>query len=330
MVKAVRRLRKNLSPKTARRQRTFEVCVPASTANLGAGFDCFGLALELHLKVRATLLSGPATSSRVRSRGAQGSALITRVPDQNLIFRAMHLAAEREGFDLPPVRMAVHNAIPVGSGLGSSAAAIIAGISIAFSVGGRPVSTDAALRYATEMEGHADNVGAALLGGLVVTAVRSDGSVAAIRRRWPKEVRIVVVTPEVALETAKSRTVLPKIVQFGDAVHNLQRAALLIAALEERRFDLLWDALQDRLHQAAREHLIPGLPDILRMPRKPGFLGVALSGAGPSVVALAIHHLDEIGKSIANKFEGKGLRTTIRRLEISEEGQTTTEISSPN
>jgi homoserine kinase len=240
----------------------------------------------------------------------------------------MRLAAEREGIELPPMRMAVHNAIPVASGLGSSAAAIIAGISLAFAAAGRPVPPYAALRYATEIEGHADNVGAALLGGLVVTAVRADGSVAAVRRRWPKEVRIVAVTPDFALETTKSRTVLPKMVEFNDAVHNLQRSALLIAALEERRFDLLWDALQDRLHQASREQLIPGLPDILRMPRTPGLLGIALSGAGPSVVGLATDHFDEIGKSIATHFEHDGLSATIRFLEVSEAGQTMTNVSS--
>lgn len=308
-------------------QRCFEVCVPASTANLGAGFDCLGLALNLHVRVRATLVWGTGTRSRVRSCGTRGSSLLPRAPEENLIFRAMRHAAQRECIELPSVRLAVHNAIPLASGLGSSAAAIVAGVSLAFTAAGRAMPSDVALRYAAEIEGHADNVGAAFLGGLVVTAVRADGSVAVVRKCWPNEVRVVVITPQLELETTKSRTVLPKMVQFSDAVHNLQRSALLIAALEERRFELLWDALQDRLHQASRKHLIPGLAEILEMPRQVGLLGVALSGAGPSVVALATDHVDKIGKSIATHFERNGLRTTIRCLEVSDVGQTTIELT---
>lgn len=299
---------------------TFEVRVPASTANLGAGFDCFGLALDLHLIVRATVLSGIGNRSQVRSRGATGTSLLARVPEENLIFRAMQHAADREGFALPPVRLAVHNAIPIAGGLGSSAAAIVAGVSLAFAVAGRSISIDSALRYATELEGHADNVAAALLGGLVVTAAVADGAVLVVRRAWPKEIRIVIVTPDLALETKKARAVLPASVSREDAVHNLQRSALLIAALEEKRFDLLWDAMQDRLHQRCREQLIPGLAGILRMPRVPGLLGVALSGSGPSIIALATDRFDAIGGSVARHFERHRLAATIRCLDVAPGG----------
>jgi homoserine kinase len=303
-------------------QPSFEVRVPASTANLGAGFDCCGLSLQLYLTVRATVLSGAKNRSQVRSRGAKGSSLFARVPEKNLIFRAMQHAAEQEGFALPHLRLAVHNAIPVAGGLGSSAAAIVAGVSLAFAVAGRTMSTGSALRYATEIEGHADNVAAALLGGLVVTATQTDRSVLAVRKAWPEEIRIVVVTPDLALETKKARAVLPATVSREDAVHNLQRSALFVAALEEKRFDLLWDALQDRLHQSSRAHLIPGLTDILHMPRIPGLLGIALSGSGPSVIALATDHFDSIGKSIALHFERHHLAATIRCLDVSSGGQT--------
>ncbi len=307
------------------RHSSIEVRVPASTANLGAGFDCFGLALDLYLTVRASVLpSNSATKSRVRSRGARGSLLLTRDPEQNLIFRAMHHAAAREGFELPSVRLAVHNAIPVASGLGSSAAAIVAGVSLAFVIGGRGMSHVSALRYATEIEGHADNVGAALLGGLVVTTPRADGSVIAIRKRWPKEIRIIAVSPDLELKTACARSLLPQSVQRQDAIHNLQRSALFIASLEERRFDCLWDAMQDRLHQHCRQNLIPGLAGILSQPRSPGLLGIALSGAGPSVVALATERFGEIGKSISAHFESAGLSATIRCLSVPDHGLTTT------
>jgi homoserine kinase len=291
---------------SATRQTSYEVRVPGSTANMGAGFDCLGLALELYLSVRATVLSKPGG----------------RDPDQNLIFRAMRRTAEREGFELPRVRLAVQNQIPVAGGLGSSAAATVAGAALGFSVTGRSISRDAVLRYAMEMEGHADNVGAALLGGMVVTFIRNDGSVIAVRTRWPKVIRIVIVTPNIMLETKKSRSVLPQSVSRSDAVHNLQRSALFVAALEERRYDLLWDAMQDRLHQAARQSLIPGLAEVLALPRTPGLLGVALSGAGPSVVALATERFEEIGNNIARCFDRHNLEPTVRILEAAQEGFT--------
>jgi len=299
---------------------SFEIRVPASSANLGAGFDCLGLALELYLTVRATTLSDPGAHTVVRSRGVRGSALLPSVPEENLILRAMSRMAGREGFDLPPVRLDVKNEIPIAAGLGSSAAAVASGVALSFALSGRKLVMDSALRYAAEMESHADNVAAAFLGGLVVTLVRADGSVVSLRKRWPKNLRVVAVTPEITLETAASRSILPKTIAHADAVHNLQRSALLVAALEERRYDLLWDALQDRVHQPYRQPLIPGLADVLAMPRAPGLAGVALSGAGPTVIALATDHFPKIGKAIAGRFKANGLRSTIRILSAAREG----------
>ncbi|HXQ27103.1 MAG TPA: homoserine kinase [Candidatus Acidoferrales bacterium] len=310
---------------SASRQSSFEVRVPASTANMGAGFDCLGLALEMYLSVRATLLVKSEGRALARSRGVRGTSELPSDPDQNLIFRAMRHTAEREGFVLPRVRIAVQNEIPVAGGLGSSAAATVAGIALGFAVTGRAISKDATLQYATEMEGHPDNVAAALLGGFVVTFTRSDGTVAAVRKHWPKVIRVIVVTPNIKLETKKSRAVLPQTVSRADAVYNLQRSALFVAALEDRRYELLWDAMQDRLHQTARQALIPGLADVLALPRMSGLLGVALSGAGPSVVALATGRYDEIGKIIARCFERHDLDPTVRHLEAAQEGLTSTQ-----
>ncbi len=310
---------------SAPRENVFEVRVPASTANLGAGFDCLGLALELYLGVRATVVSGRGTNSHARSMGVRGSSALPKSADQNLILRAMKLTADREGLSVPTVRLAVQNEIPVAGGLGSSAAAAVAGVALGFAVNGKSIPKETALRYATEMEGHADNVGAALMGGFVVTFTRGDGSVVAVRKNWPKMVRLILVTPSTGLETKKSRSVLTQTVSRSDAVHNLQRTALFVAAIEERRFDLLWDAMDDRLHQGARQTLIPGLGDVLSLPRMPGLLGVALSGAGPSVIALATDRFHEIGKAIASRFERNGVASTVRILEAAQDGLTATQ-----
>ncbi|NDQ57411.1 MAG: homoserine kinase [Acidipila sp.] len=310
------------------RLQTFEVRVPASTANLGAGFDCFGLALELFLAVRATVLLEPGARTRARSRTEPGASPLPRAAEQNLIFRAMLHAAEKEDLPLPPLRIAAHSAIPVAGGLGSSAAAVVAGIALTFAINRRALPVDAALRYAKEMDGHPDNVAAALLGGFTVTCVRADGSVAAVRKNWPAEIRVVAVTPNFYLPTASARAVLPANVRHVDAIYNVQRSALFLAALDERRYELLWDAMQDRLHQSHRQELVPGLAGILRMPRIPGLLGLALSGAGPSVIALATGHFAEIGKAIAGQFERQNIQSTIRHLQVANAGQTLVERSS--
>jgi len=307
------------------REFSIDVRVPASTANLGAGFDCLGLALELYLNVRATVVSKPGGRVAVRTRGVGGSSALPSVLEENLIFRAMRHTAEHERFDLPPVRLAVQNEIPMASGLGSSAAATVAGVVLAFAVAGRPVPREVALQCAAEVEGHSDNVAASLFGGLAVTFVRSDGSILGIQKRWPKMIRVVAVTPVFELATKKSRAVLPKMIERADAVYNLQRAALLVAALEERRYDLIWDALQDRLHQPYRQSLIPGLEEILAIPKMPGLLGIALSGSGPSAIALATDRFDTIGQEMANRFEKNGLRAAYRLLEVAQEGFSTSQ-----
>lgn len=279
----------------------------------------------MFLHVRATVVSEPGARTVARSRGVGESAALPSKPEENLILRAMRHTAERESFRLPAVRLAVQNEIPMASGLGSSAAATVAGVVLGFAVAGRTMAKDAALQYAAEVEGHADNVAASLLGGLVVTFARADHSFASVQKRWPKLVRIVAVIPRFTLETKKSRGVLPKNVERNDAVYNVQRSALLVAALEERRYDLIWDALQDRLHQSYRQALIPGLEDILAVPRMPGLLGVALSGAGPSVVALATDRFDSIGKELAGRFERNGLAAAFQTLEVAQEGFSTSE-----
>jgi homoserine kinase len=302
------------------KSRFYEVRVPASSANLGAGFDCFGLALELFLTVRATVDSEPGARSDARSSGVAGSDSLPSAPEENLILRAMQHAAERHGLQLPPVHLAVQNQIPIAGGLGSSAAAIVAGTTLGFAVCGKKLTEENTLRLAAEMEQHTDNVGAALLGGLVVSFLGRDGNVVALRKSWPRQIRVVAVTPKMALQTAASRAALPQTIELAAAVHNLQRCALFIAALDDRSYDLLWDAMQDRLHQSYRQALIPGLADVLAIPRMPGLLGVALSGAGPTVIALATKNFAQIGKAIAGHFERRGLASTVRNLAVAQQG----------
>jgi homoserine kinase len=298
--------------------RSVEVRLPSSTSNLGAGFDCFGLALQLYLTVRATVDEKSKARCRIHIRGGKHNASLPRNAE-NLTYRAMAYVAKCEAKVLPPLHLAVHNEIPVGSGLGSSATAIVAGIKLFELLYGLKLPNERVLQYATEFESHADNVAATLLGGFVITCNSREGIVA-IKRAWPADIKVVVVSPELHLETKLARAALPNRVNHSDGVFNLQRAALFNAALFEKRYELLWEAMQDRLHQQKRSTLIPGLAEALSLPRQPGLLGIALSGAGPSVLALALDHFEEIGATIARSFARRGIKSKTRHLEIDTTG----------
>jgi homoserine kinase len=298
--------------------RSFEVRVPASTSNLGAGFDCLGLALQLYLTIRATVTPRSKARCRVRTTGAAENKLLPRTAE-NLIYRALAYVAEREGLALPPLDLAVHNEIPLGRGLGSSAAAIVGGIKLYARLCGE-LSAEKVLQYAAEFEGHADNVAACLLGGFTVSCTGPQGNVIAVKRAWPGGIKVVVVSPETHMETKLARAALPRHINHADAVYNLQRVALFNAALFERRYDLLWEAMQDRLHQKKRQSLVPGLAEALATQQMPGLLGLALSGAGPSVVALAQDHFDQVGETVAQCFKQRGIDATVRQLEIDNRG----------
>jgi homoserine kinase len=298
---------------------TFEVRVPASTSNLGAGFDCFGLALKLYLTVSAIAVPDAAEPCRVTTTGPKENEALPRNA-VNLIYRAMSFAAQREGVSLPPVELTVHNEIPLASGLGSSAAAIVAGIKLSALVLGTSISDQSILDYATEFEGHPDNVAASIFGGFLASCIRSDGTVLSMKFDWPEEIRVVVVSPHSQLPTHVARAALPRTITRLDAIHNLQRTAVFTAALAQQRYDLFWEAMRDRLHQPHRESLVPGLAEALALPRMPGLLGIALSGAGPSIVALVDDNDDGIGARIATCFKAHNVESTTRTLAVDNQG----------
>lgn len=300
--------------KTDASARTVEVRLPASTSNLGAGFDCFGLALQLYLTVRATVALKSRVKCRVHIRGGKENASLPRNAE-NLIYRSIAYVAAREALALSPLHLAVHNEIPLSRGLGSSAAAIVAGIKLFELIYDFPLPHEKVLQYATEFESHADNVAATLLGGFVVTCMSREG-VIAVKRSWPADLKVIVVSPELYLDTKLARAALPRRINHVDGVFNLQRAALFNAALFEHRYDLLWEAMQDRLHQQKRSTLIPGLIEALAISRQPGLLGIALSGAGPSVLALAQDHFGEIGETLVQSFQQHGIKARVRLLEV--------------
>ncbi len=296
-----------------------KIRVPGSTSNLGSGFDCFGLALKLYLTVDATVAPDSSEPCRVTTTGAKENEALPRNA-ANLIYRAMSFAARHENVSLPPVELSVHNEIPLASGLGSSAAAIVAGVKLCALITGHEITDQAMLNYATEFEGHPDNVSASLCGGFVINCTRKDRSVIGAKFDWPVNVRVVVVSPHSQLPTHVARAALSRTVGRAAAIHNLQRTALFTAAMAQQKYDLLWEAMHDQLHQPQRKSLVPGLEEALALPRMPGLLGVALSGAGPSILALATDHTEQIGEKLASCFRAHKIESTIRTLEVDNNG----------
>jgi homoserine kinase len=200
------------------------------------------------------------------------------------------------------------------AGLGSSAAASVAGLKLYEAASGRPLGTDSLLRLATELEGHPDNASAAILGGITLSCQCEDGRIIARSWNWPSDIRFVVVTPELALSTNHARGVLPQAIPLADAVANLQRALLFVHALDAGDYGDLREALKDRWHQPSRGPLVPGLAEALAL-EHPAILGVCLSGAGPSVLALAAPgRADEAAAALGGVYRRLGIAHTIRNL----------------
>jgi homoserine kinase len=291
----------------------FSVVVPASSANVGCAFDCAAIALALYLRVSATPKN---SASEVAYRGAHAE----QIPrdSSNLILRAMQSAAAAMHAPLPSVQLDVHNDIPLGVGLGSSAAAIVAGILLGGKLCGSEPSSAETLRLAAEMEGHPDNVAAALHGGFVVAAMpEGAASVLVAKANVSQSLDFIAVIPDVPLPTEKARAVLPAQYSRRDVVANLQRTALLTARFFSGG-ELSPELFRDALHQPYRSPLVPGIAECLAF-RHAGLAGVFLSGAGSAVMAMARHSAREIGDALVGEFrrKGTGARALVLRADNS-------------
>ncbi|HEX9244790.1 MAG TPA: homoserine kinase [bacterium] len=290
------------------------VRVPATSANLGPGFDALGLALRLY----NTLTLEPADHPEIEIEG-EGAGTLPRDAAHLAYQAALAVAARAEGGGAAGARafrLRQQNQIPLASGLGSSAAAIVGGAVAANALLGAPLGRQALLDLAAEMEGHPDNVAPALFGGLVVCARTATGV------RWirlaPPPLNVVLAVPDYHVSTDEARRRLPARVPFPDAVFNVTRATLLVAALTGGRPDLLDEATQDRLHQPYRETLVPGMMEVFAAARRAGAYGVALSGSGPTV--LAFGDAPEIGPAMAQAFGAAGAACRILHAEFDTEG----------
>ena len=294
------------------------VSVPASTANLGAGFDALGMALGLYNEIEVER-SGDGDGIRLTIEG-EGADRLQAVGAQNLVARAV--AGTLAHLGSPPTGISVRmiNRIPLSRGLGSSSAAVVGGVAGAAALAGVSLSAEELLDLALPLEGHPDNIAPALLGGLTV-ATLVEGRVRCVKLPVPDALQAVAVIPDFRLSTARARQALPPMVPRGDAVFNIGRVALFLAGLQAGRLDLLREGAKDRLHQPYRAAFVPGMSEVLAEGERAGALACFLSGAGPTLLGLVAGDPGEVGRRMARCWQEKaGITARAQALAIDREG----------
>ena len=297
--------------------RTIRVRVPGTSANCGPGFDAIGVACTIYNDLELTLKGEEGLVIEIEGEGA------ANIPadERNIVLRAIrtilkraHREDEAKGFH---IRMTNH--IPLSRGLGSSAAAIVAGLKAANALLGNRFSRRELLQMATNIEGHPDNVAPAIFGGFTISVVtRGRVECFSLMPRMP--LKLVVAVPEFPLSTRLARSVLPEQVKMKDAVFNVSRAALLVAALTKGQPRFLRNAFADALHQPYREKLIPGMKDVFRAACRAGALGASLSGAGPCLIAYTLENEESVGQAMVEAFREHEIEAHALQLSLDAHG----------
>lgn len=302
------------------------VKVPATTANLGPGFDCFGMALTLYNKITLEELVYPDKGLEINMISGEQeneNTLFTIPTDRtNIVYKAVELLYNYVGQTPPALRINIQTDIPVAKGLGSSASVIVGGILAANKLLGNPADEAALLSIANDLEGHPDNITPAMLGGFCLSSAEEDGSILYKKIEWPDDWKIAACMPDYELATQISRSVLPEKVNMEDAIFNLKRSAMFIDAMHTQDSELMRFALRDKLHHPYRSRLIPGFMEIKQdIAEMPDVIGTVISGAGPSIIVIyENNNFDEINKRINSVWEDLGVKVTVKKLNIDTKG----------
>ena len=296
---------------------TYTVSVPATTGNLGPGFDCLGAALSLYNRFSFA----PADQLQITAVG-DGAEQVER-DEKNLVYQGVAKVYGKLGKAIPPFALHIETNIPLSRGLGSSATAIVGGIFGGNLLAGSPLSPKELLYLAIEMEGHPDNVAPAVLGGCQLMADSPDGDWLFCPLQWHSSLAVVVAIPDFELSTAKARQVLPKAVSMHDAVFNASHLALLTHALQNGDRAWLRGGLQDRLHQPYRQSLITGMAAVEAAALRAGAYGMVISGAGPTLLAVVPQsHTAQVAQAMQSAWQDLGITSRALPLAIANDGTT--------
>jgi homoserine kinase len=307
---------------------TVTVTVPATTANLGPGFDCIGAALTLYNTLRFSNLKN--TSSETLIITVQGTeAAVVQTDESNLAYQAFIRVYQHLGQTPPPVQIEIDLGVPLARGLGSSATAIVGGLIGANTLAGNPLNQGDILQLAIEIEGHPDNVVPALLGNCQLSVSRGENGTGweICEIPWHSDLVPVLAIPDFELSTAEARKVLPQTYSRADAIFNTAHLGLLIRGLETRNPDWLMVALQDKIHQPYRKSLIKGFETVRSAALQAGAFELVISGAGPTLLALT----DEISApavavAMTMAWKQEGVNPEVKVLQLDTQGATTTNI----
>ncbi len=305
------------------------VKVPATSANIGPGFDCMGMALPIYniVTIDETVLPGTGVEINILSEQEDVDKLIIdHIPrDENsVVYKAVELLYNSIGQTPSELKINIQTSIPVTRGLGSSAAVIVGALIAANKLLGNPADESALLSIATEIEGHPDNITPAIVGGLVMSSQENDGSIVYRKLDWPDEWNVTVCIPDVELTTEVSRSVIPECVPLSDAVFNVKRMAMFMNALQTKDAELMKLALKDKLHQPYREKLVPGLKELNEaFKHEDDVLGCVLSGAGSSMLIISKNNIvDKVTSTTLEIMENLNVKATVKTMKIVQEGAT--------
>lgn len=302
----------------------FSVKVPATTANIGPGFDCLGMALPLYntVTVEETVMPGTGIEINIIDETNEQDIISIPTDENNIVYKAIELLYNSIGQTPSELKITIKTEIPIARGLGSSASVIIGGLIAANELLGRPADEAALLAIATEIENHPDNLTPALVGGFVLSSLEEDGSVVYSKMNWPKDWNITVCIPDYELSTDIARSVLPSEVPMKDAIFNLKHTAMLVQAVNTHDEKLMKTALNDRLHQKYREKLIPGMFEIKEaLKHEENVMGVVLSGAGPSVIIISYgNNLNKIKEIVSETWLDLNVKSKVLTLNVEENG----------
>ncbi len=303
------------------------VKVPATSANLGAGFDCLGLALPIYnvVTIEETILPGTGVEINVLYQDNSGiEDVIGHIPtDENsIIYKAVELLYNSIGQTPSELKINIQTNIPLTRGLGSSAAVIVGALMAANELLGNPADESALLSIATELEGHPDNVAPAIVGGLVLSSLEDDGSVLYRKLNWPEDWVITVCVPDIELSTDISRSVLPETVPMADAVFNAKHVGMFIHAVNTCDCELMKASLLDRLHQPYRAKLVPWLDEISSLIKHDDdIFGCVLSGAGSTVIVISKNSaVDKVKQKISEAMLNCNIKADVKTLKIENNG----------